>query len=62
MSGWKTLRDRAHSADGGPIWFTAFTFRMWHNLRLGEATRGKWRILDGKADSGLFSYLELRRW
>jgi hypothetical protein len=21
---------------------------LWHNLRLGGATRGMWRILDGK--------------
>jgi hypothetical protein len=31
-------------------------------MRLGGATRGKWRILDGKVMSGLFSCLELRRW
>jgi hypothetical protein len=29
------------------------------NMRLGGATRGKWRILDGKVMSGLFSCLEL---
>jgi hypothetical protein len=28
----------------------------------GGATRGKWRIPDRKGESGLFSYLELRRW
>jgi hypothetical protein len=26
------------------------------------ATREKWRIPDGKVESGLFSYSELRRW
>jgi uncharacterized protein YndB with AHSA1/START domain len=31
-------------------------------VRPGGATRGKWRISDGKVESGLFSYLELRRW
>jgi hypothetical protein len=31
-------------------------------VRPGGATRGKWRIPDGKVESGLFSYLELRRW
>jgi hypothetical protein len=25
-------------------------------VRLGGATRGKWRIPDGKVESGLFSY------
>jgi hypothetical protein len=39
-----------------------FHFGMWLNLRLSEATRGKWRILDGKGESGLFSCSELRRW
>jgi hypothetical protein len=31
-------------------------------VRPGRATRGKWRIPDGKVESGLFSYSELRRW
>jgi hypothetical protein len=31
-------------------------------VRLGGATRGKWRIPDEKGERGLFSYLELRRW
>jgi hypothetical protein len=30
-------------------------------VRPDGATRGKWRILDGKVESGLFSYSELRR-
>jgi hypothetical protein len=30
------------------MWFMAFTFRMWHNMRPGGAIRGKWRIPDGK--------------
>jgi hypothetical protein len=25
----------------------------WHNWRSGGAIRGKWRILDGKVESGL---------
>jgi hypothetical protein len=32
------------------------------NLRLGGATRGKWRILDGMVESGLMLDSELRRW
>jgi hypothetical protein len=28
------------------IWFLAF--RMWHELRQGRGTRGKWRIPDEK--------------
>jgi hypothetical protein len=39
-----------------------FSFGLWLNLRSGEATRGKWRIPDGKDESGLFSCSELRRW
>jgi hypothetical protein len=34
--------------------------RVYDNLRLGGATRGKWRILDGKVESGLLSYSELQ--
>jgi hypothetical protein len=30
------------------MWFTNFTFGMWQNLRLGGATKGKWRISDGQ--------------
>jgi hypothetical protein len=26
------------------MWFMTFTFRMWHNMRPGKATREKWRI------------------
>jgi hypothetical protein len=29
------------------MWFTASSFRMWHNLSLGGAIRGKWIIPDG---------------
>jgi hypothetical protein len=29
-------------------------------FRLGGATRGKWRMLDGKVESGLMSDLELQ--
>jgi hypothetical protein len=42
------------------MWFMLFAFRMWHNMRPGGVTRGKWRILDGKDESGLFSCSELR--
>jgi hypothetical protein len=31
----------------------------WIYARLGMATRGKGRILDGNGESGLFSYSEL---
>jgi hypothetical protein len=41
------------------MWFMAFTFEMWHNMRPDRATRGKWRILNGKGESGLFSYSKL---
>jgi hypothetical protein len=44
------------------MWFMAFAFGMWHNMRLGGETRGKWRIADGKVESGLFLCLDLRRW
>jgi hypothetical protein len=44
------------------MWLMAFTFRMCHNMRLGGATRGKWRMPDGKDESGMFLSLELRRW
>jgi hypothetical protein len=44
----KIARVRALSSDGGPMWFISFTFRIWHNVRLGGATIGKWRIPDGK--------------
>jgi hypothetical protein len=30
-------------------------------VRLDKTTRGKWRIPDGKVESGLFSYSELLR-
>ena len=26
----------------------AFAFELWYNMRPGGATRGKWRIPDGK--------------
>jgi hypothetical protein len=31
-------------------------------VRPDGATRGNWRIPDGKVESGLFSFLELRMW
>jgi hypothetical protein len=30
------------------MWFMSFTSGMWHNMRLGGATRGKCRIPDMK--------------
>jgi hypothetical protein len=30
------------------MWFISSAFRIWHNVRLGGATRGKWRIPNGK--------------
>jgi hypothetical protein len=35
---------------------------LWYYLGPGGATRGKWRIPEGKDQSGLFSCSELRRW
>jgi hypothetical protein len=46
MSGWKIARDMALSTDGGPMWFTAFAFGLWYNMRPIGATRGKWIIPD----------------
>jgi hypothetical protein len=37
-----------------------FIFVLWLNLRPGRATVGKWRMPDGKGESGLFSCLELQ--
>jgi hypothetical protein len=34
--------------------------RVYGNLRPGGATRGKWRILDGKVESDLMSDSELQ--
>jgi hypothetical protein len=34
--------------------------RICGNLRPGGATRGKWRVLDGKVESGLFLCSVLR--
>jgi hypothetical protein len=36
--------------------------RCWHNWRPGRAIRGKWRILDGKVESGLDHKFESPRW
>jgi hypothetical protein len=41
------------------MWFMTFAFGMWYNMTPGGATRGKWRILDGNVESGLFSCSEL---
>jgi hypothetical protein len=58
----ETACNRALSLDGGPMWFTTFSFRMWHNMRPGGATMGKWRIADRKDERGLFSCSKLQRW
>jgi hypothetical protein len=57
----KAARDRAPSHDGGSMWFM-LVIGLWLYVRSGGATRGKRRIPDGKGESNLFSYLELRRW
>jgi hypothetical protein len=44
----QATRDRALYSDGGPMGFMSFGFGIWHNVRPGGATRGKWRIPDGK--------------
>jgi hypothetical protein len=36
-----------------------FALGMWLNLRLGQATRGKWKIPNGKVENGLFSCSKL---
>jgi hypothetical protein len=35
------------------MWFKWIDHECWPNLRLGGAIRGKWRILDGKVESGM---------
>jgi hypothetical protein len=59
MSGGKTPHDKALYIDGGPMLFTPFSFGLWLKMRPGGATRGQWRIPDGKSESGLFSCSEL---
>jgi hypothetical protein len=54
-------RDRAPSSDGSSMWIM-LGIGLWLYVRPGKATRGKWRIPDGKGESGLFLYSELRRW
>jgi hypothetical protein len=41
------------------MWFI-LAIGLWLYVRLGGATRGKWRILDGKVESVLMSDLELQ--
>jgi hypothetical protein len=36
--------------------------RCWHNWRPGGAIREKWRILDGKVESGLDHKFRVPRW
>jgi hypothetical protein len=44
------------------MWIMLVTGSCYLYARPGGATRRKWRIPDGKVESGLFSYSELRRW
>jgi hypothetical protein len=44
------------------MWIMLAIGSLWLYVRPGGATRGKWRVPDGKGESGLFSCLELRRW
>jgi hypothetical protein len=41
------------------MWFM-LAISKWFYVRPGGATRGKWRILDGKVESGLMLDLELQ--
>jgi hypothetical protein len=50
--------DRAPSHTSGSMWFM-LAISLWPYVRPGEATRGKWRIPDGKGESGMFSCLEV---
>jgi hypothetical protein len=34
--------------NGGSMWLWLLQFGMWHELRLGRVTKGKWRTPDGK--------------
>jgi hypothetical protein len=54
--------DRAPSHDGGSMCFYVSDQISWVYVRPCGATREKWRIPDGKGESGLFSFSELRRW
>jgi hypothetical protein len=51
-------RDRAPSHGSGSMWFM-LAIDLWLYVRPGEATRGMWRILYRKDESGLMSDLEL---
>jgi hypothetical protein len=44
------------------MWFVAFSFEMWHNMRSGRAIRGKWRIPDGKGENNLFFHIRSSEW
>jgi hypothetical protein len=52
-------RDRAPSHDGGSMWFM-LAIGLWLYGRLGWTIREKWRILDGKVETGLMSDSELQ--
>jgi hypothetical protein len=49
----ESARDRALSNDGGPMWISQDVLECWHNWRPGRSIRRKWRIQDGKVESGL---------
>jgi hypothetical protein len=40
------------------MWIMLEIISLWLYVRLGGATREKWRIPDGMGESGLFSCLE----
>jgi hypothetical protein len=44
----ENTRDRVLSSDGGSMWYKLLVFEFVTNMRPGGATRGKWRIPDGK--------------
>jgi hypothetical protein len=54
----KATHCRTPSHDGGSMWFM-LVIGLWLYVRPGGATRGEWRIPDGKGESGLFSYSKL---
>jgi hypothetical protein len=58
----ETARNRAPSHDCGSTWLSFLMNGKWYEYETGWATRGKWRIPNGKAESGMFSCSELRRW
>jgi hypothetical protein len=48
------------SLDESPMWFMAFALGIWHNLRLGGATRACEEYRMERLGRGLFSCSKLR--